>query len=144
MEMFDGSAPTLVVLDDLLEQIHRSILQLLRRISLYGHLSVVFLSRNICPKNSHAHTISLNAHNNVSFNSPRDFNQFAALASQLFGSIYKFAVEAFADAMSDAHGYFIVDLKPQTGDRFRLTTEIFPDEQTYVNVDSRLCKPDGY
>jgi CheY-like chemotaxis protein len=144
LEMFDGSTPTLLVLDDMMEQLDENISMLFTRVSHHRDLSVIFLSQNMFPKNPHARTISLNAHYMVLFKSPRDVNQFAVLARQMFSSNYKFAVEAFEDATSEAHGYLLVDMKPQTEDRLRLRTKIFPDEQTYVYVDSRLYKPDGW
>jgi hypothetical protein len=144
LEMFDGDARTLVVLDDMMEEIDKNTSMLFTRVSHHRDLSVIFLSQNMFPKNPHARTISLNAHYMVLFKSPRDVNQFAVLARQMYGSNYKFAVQAFEDATSHAHGYILVDMKPQTEDRFRLRTKIFPDEQTYVYVDSRLYKPDGW
>ncbi len=144
LSMFDGKARTLVILDDLMEQLDENISMLFTRISHHRDLSVIFLSQNMFPKNPHARTISLNAHYMVLFKSPRDVNQFAVLARQMYGSNYKFAVEAFQDATNESHNYLLIDMKPQTEDRFRLRTKIFPDEQTYVYVDSRLYKPDGW
>jgi hypothetical protein len=142
--MFDGKARTLLILDDLMEQLDENISMLFTRVSHHRDLSVIFLSQNMFPKNPHARTISLNAHYMVLFKSPRDVNQFAVLARQMYGSKYKIAVEAFEDATSEAHNYLLIDLKSQTEDRFRLRTKIFPNEQTYVYVDSRLYKPAGW
>ena len=60
------------------------------------------------------------------------------------GGRAKFATEAFEDATRPVNGYLLVDLKPQTDERFRLRTNIFPNEQTCVYVDRCLYKPDGW
>ena len=44
----------------------------------------------------------------------------------------QFAVEAYKDATGAPYGYLLVDLKPDTDERFRLRTNIFPEELTYV------------
>jgi hypothetical protein len=143
--MFDGKENTLVILDDLMEELDKNISLLFTRVSHHRDLSVIFLTQNMFPKSQHARTISLNSHNMlVLFKSPRDVNQFAVLARQMYGSNSKFAIEAFEDASREAHGYLLVDMKPQTEDRFRLRTKIFPGEQTYVYLDRRLYKPDGW
>lgn len=144
MDMFDGKQPTLLILDDLMEEMDKTVSELFTRGSHHRDLSVVFLTQNMFPKNKHARTISLNAHYLVFYKNPRDVNQFSVLARQMYGSNYKFALEAFKDATHEPHGYLLLDLKPQTEDRFRLRTEIFPGQQTYVYVDSRLYKPDGW
>ena len=46
----------------------------------------------------------------------------------------QFAVEAYADATSVPYGYFLVDLKPEQDDRYRLRTTVFPGETQYVYV----------
>jgi hypothetical protein len=46
----------------------------------------------------------------------------------------KSATEAFTDATEKPYGYLLVDLKPDTDEKYRLRTNVFPGEQTVVYV----------
>jgi hypothetical protein len=81
--------------------------------------------------------MSLNSHYLVLFKNPRDATQFNTLARQMYPNNWKFAIEAYRDAKEHPYGYLLVDLKPETDERLRLRTHIFPDETTavYINKD---------
>jgi hypothetical protein len=145
-DMFDGLYPALVVLDDLMTEMDKSVAELFTVVSHHADLSVVFVAHNLFPKNPHARTVSLNAHYVVLFKNVRDGAQFQVMARQMYGGNYrsKFAVEAMDDATRPPHGYLLLDLKPATDDRFRLRTGVFPDDQCYVYVDRCLYKPEGW
>jgi hypothetical protein len=78
--------------------------------------------------------MSLNAHYMVLFKNPRDAGQFAVLAKQMYPNSSKFAVEAYKDATDCPYGYLLLDMKPETDERFRLRTNIFPEENTSVYI----------
>jgi len=44
----------------------------------------------------------------------------------------KFLVEAFKDATEKAFGYLLLDLKPDTEEKYRLRTNILPGETQFV------------
>jgi hypothetical protein len=47
----------------------------------------------------------------------------------------KFVVEALKDATKNPYGYLLIDLKPETDERYRIRTNIFPDDdRQYVYV----------
>ena len=134
-DRFDGKRRTLLVIDDLMDEAGESVSKIFTKISHHRNVSVVFLTQNLFHKNKHMRTMSLNTHYMILFKNPRDVTQFAALARQMYSTGWKFAVEAFKDATSStAHGYLLVDLKPDTEERFRLRTSVFPGEDTYVYV----------
>ena len=68
------------------------------------------------------------------FRNPRDAGQFAILARQKYPNGSKFAIEAFKDATEKPYGYLLVDLKPDTEEQYRLRTNVFPGESTFVYV----------
>ena len=78
--------------------------------------------------------MSLNAHYLVIFKNPRDQNQLATLARQMYPGKSKFLIEAFGDATSQPYGYLLIDLKPDTEERLRIRTNIFPDDTQIVYV----------
>jgi hypothetical protein len=47
----------------------------------------------------------------------------------MFPTKAKYFIEAFEDATSNPFSYLVVDTHPQTPEKERLTTNIFPDEK---------------
>ena len=58
MEEFDGSRPTLLIIDDLMDQVDQSVANLFTKGSHHRNVSVVFLVQNLFHKNKHISTIS--------------------------------------------------------------------------------------
>jgi hypothetical protein len=52
----------------------------------------------------------------------------AILARQMYPGKSQFVVEAYEDATKKPHGYLLIDLTPDTDDRYRIRTKIFPDD----------------
>lgn len=131
---FDGHEPVLLIIDDLMNEINAEMEIIFTRISDHRNFSVILLMQNLFNKNKHVRTISLNAHYMILFKNPRDIGQFAVLAKQMYPSGSQFAVEAYKDATGCPYGYLLLDLKPDTDDQYRLRTNIFPDEYTFVYI----------
>jgi hypothetical protein len=131
---FDGRESVLLIIDDLMSETNESVSAIFTKISHHRNVSVVYITQNMFPKNKHARTISLNSHYLVLFKNPRDAGQFAILARQMYPSGSKFAIEAFKDATEAPFGYLLVDLKPDTDEKYRLRTNIFPNELTCVYI----------
>jgi hypothetical protein len=54
---------------------------------------------------------------------------------QMYPGKSKLVVEASKDATKNPYGYLLIDLKPETDERFRIHTNIFPDDnRQYVYV----------
>jgi len=112
-----------------------SISKVFTKISHHRNVSILFLTQNIFDRtNKYMRTMSLNAHYLILFKNPRDTTQFIALARQMYGSGYQYAVEAYRDATSHPFSYLLIDLRGDTEEQYRLRTNIFPHEQTYVYV----------
>jgi len=84
IEDFDGREPTLVIIDDLMQETNETVANMSTKGSHHRNISVVFLAQNLFPKNKFARTMSLNAHYMVLFKNPRDVSQFANLARQMY------------------------------------------------------------
>ena len=130
-EMFDGT-PTLVVIDDLMNETNDMVANLFTKISHHRSVSVIYITQNIFHKNKQSRTMSLNTHYMVLFKSPRDAGQIAVLGRQLYPEHNKFLVDAFKDATSTPHSYLLLDLRPETGEHYRVRASIFPGEQHVV------------
>ena len=131
---FDGRQPVLLVIDDLMQETNDTVANIFTKISHHRNVSVLYLTQNIFPKNKYARTISLNSHYLVLFKNPRDAGQIAVLSRQMYPNGSKFAVEGFRDATAKPYGYLLIDMKPDTDEKHRLRTNIFPGELTHVYV----------
>jgi hypothetical protein len=69
----------------------------------------------------------------VLFKNPRDLTQVTVLSRQMFPGCGKFLVEAFRDATKEPYRYLLNDLKPETDDRYRIRTKIFPSDERQFN-----------
>jgi hypothetical protein len=136
MQTFENREPTLLILDDLMRELSSSsaAVDLFTKGSHHMNLSVIFMTQNIFYKGKESRTMSLNTHYFVLFKNPRDAQQVSVLARQVFGTKWRYMLEAFADATTEPYSYLLVDLKPQTEDRLRLRANIFPGETNFVYV----------
>jgi hypothetical protein len=140
-EIFDGLVPTLVILDNLMDEVDQSVVDLFTKVSHHRNLSIVLIVQSLFLKCPHARTISLNSQYMVLYKNPRDVGQFSILARQMYGKRASFDVDAFHQATSRRHTYLLMDRRPETDENYRLRTDIFPGEQCCVYVDERLYKP---
>jgi len=134
LNIFDGKERTLLILDDLMSETDERVTMIFTKISHHRNVSVLYLTQNLFYKGKHTRTISLNAHYLILFKNVRDSTQVANLARQMFPGKSHFMLEAFKDATLVPFGYLLVDLRPDTDERCRLRTGIFPEETHYVYV----------
>ena len=134
LNIFDGKERTLLIIDDLMSETDDRVTKIFTKISHHRNASVLNLTQNLFYKGKHTRTISLNAHYLVLFKNVRDSTQIANLSRQMFPGKSNFMLEAFKDATMVPFGYLLVDLRPDTDERCRLRTGIFPGETHYVYV----------
>jgi len=131
---FDGQKRVLLILDDLMSESGDDVEKIFTKFSHHRNISIMYLSQNLFYKSKQNRTMSLNAHYLVIFKNPRDANQLATLARQMYPGKSKFLIEAFGDATRHPYGYLLIDLKPDTDDKIRIRTQIFSDETQVVYV----------
>ena len=132
LEVFDGRQRTLLILDDLMHETDDRVSQIVTRVSHHKNVSVLYLTQNLFYGSKQNRTMSLNSHYLVLFKNARDATQISHLAGQMYPGKSKFMIESYRDATSNPFSYLLVDLKPDTEDRFRLRSNIFPGETSYV------------
>ena len=132
LEVFDGRQRTLLILDDLMHETDDRVSQIFTRVSHHKNLSVLYLTQNLFYGSKQNRTMSLNSHYLVLFKNARDATQISHLAGQMYPGKSKFMIESYRDATSNPFSYLLADLKPDTEDRFRLRSNIFPGETPYV------------
>ena len=134
----DGSQHCLVVLDDLMEQVVRSVeaQNLVTKYSHHKQISVIFITQNIFANGKCARNVSVNCHYFLLLCNPRDVRQINILADQTgLGSVLK---ESYKDSvMARRYGYQLLSLHPAVLSgavegsprlRSRIHTNIFPGE----------------
>ena len=134
LETFDGTKTTLLILDDLMHETDDRVSQIFTKVSHHRNVSVLYLTQNLFYGSKQNRTISLNAHYIVLFKNARDVTQISHLAGQMYPGNSKYMIESFRDATASPYSYLLIDLKPNTEDKLRLRTQIFPGEITYVYV----------
>jgi hypothetical protein len=94
----------------------------------HKRISIFFIVQNVFAQGRYMRNITLNAHYLILTKSRRDLTQVKKMGQQLFGrSDYFFS--AYKKAVLDRpYGYLLVDLSPSTDEKFRLRTDILPDE----------------
>jgi hypothetical protein len=70
----------------------------------------------------------------VIFKSPRDQTVISTLARQMYPGNGQYLIEAYKDATNKPYTYLLIDLHPQTDDKYRLRAKNFPDEFQVVYV----------
>lgn len=122
----NSDQPRLVIIDDLMTEIDKNVVNVFTRASHHRNLSVFFLTQNLFHKGQR--DISLNSNYIVIFKNPRDNAQILHFARQIYPENPLFVREAFHDATEKPHGYLLIDLKQNTPENYRLRTNIFPDD----------------
>lgn len=125
---------TLIVLDDLMHRVVQDVdMELLFTQGCHHRrLSVIFITQNIFPRGSKSRTIALNTYYLVLMKNMRNASQISMLGRQLYPGRSKLLIDAYTDATKQAFGYLVVDTSPQGNDKYRLRTNIFPEEEPTV------------
>lgn len=134
IKTFDPNIRNLLIIDDLMHEADESVAQIFTKGSHHYNISVIFLTQNLFFGSKHMRTMSLNTHYMLLFKNPRDASQINCLARQMYPKNSKFLIDAFKDATEPPYGYLLIDLKPDTPEKLRVRSNIFPGEKTYVYV----------
>ena len=136
-DKFNSEDNNLLIIDDLMTQCH-SDERMTRLFSVGSHhknLSIVFIIHNLFHQGREMRNMGLNSHYIILLKNPRDSQQIATLARQIYPADWRFLVEAYEEATSEPHGYLVLDLKPDTPDMLRIRTAIFPHESQIVYIN---------
>jgi hypothetical protein len=141
MNSFSGVHPILIILDDLMGETGKSVIDIFTKGSHHRNLSVFYISQNLFHQGKGQRDISLNANYLIYFKNPRDKMQINHLARQISPENSKFVQEAYANATGRPHGYLLFDLKQDTPDEYRLRTNILPNERpSYAYIPKKGYK----
>ena len=114
-----------------------SVSQLFTKGSHHWNLSCVFLVQSLFFSPA-LRTIRLNSHVICLMRNAADKSQVMNLARQLYPGNTKHLLEAYKDSTNEKWGYLLVDLSPETDEKLRLRTNIFPGELLTVYVSKNV------
>ena len=123
----DPATPTLIVLDDQMQNLNEDVMSLFTRGTHHLNRSVILTVQNVFYQSTFMRTISLNAHYLVLWKQPRDMAQIAALGNQMYPQKSRLFLEAYKKATAEPYGYLFIDLRPTTDDRLRLRTAVLKE-----------------
>lgn len=127
----DGNFPTLLVLDDLMNETgdDERISLLFSRGSHHRSISVILTTQNLFHQGKFFRTISLNCKYIVVFKNPRDVFQMQALAKQIYPENSRELNRVYKEATRTPHSYLLLDLTQNINPQLRFRTgNIFDDD----------------
>ena len=111
----DTSYGSLYIFDDLMKDATKNdeICELYTEGSHHKNMSVICLLQNLYNKGKENRTMNLNSQYLVLLKNPRDRQQVAVLARQMYPNKANYFLERFQKATSEPYGYLLVDLKKE-------------------------------
>jgi hypothetical protein len=122
--------PHIIVIDDMMTEMTKNaeLSDLFTKGSHHLDVSVIFIVQNIFHQGKEMRNISLNSQYMILMKSFRNNSQIKQLEYQIFGEKTKTFQKIYSDATSKPYSYLLLDLKPDTPDKFRFRTRITEEE----------------
>ena len=121
---FNSKQPSLLVIDDLMEELssNRELSILFTREMHHKSITVFFLVQNLYKQGKSMRDVALNCQVLILFKSPRDIEQLKVLGRQLG---IKDLNKAYEESIKQRYGYLLINLQPSIPDALRLQTNLF-------------------
>ena len=139
-DFFDPKQHTLLILDDLADEISKSskASKLFTQGIHHLNVSVIFITQNLYKQGKSMRDIHLNCQYLVLFRNCRDVNQIKTLSRQMG---LPHLPEAYERATSEQYEPLVIDMQSNTPNYLRLRSHIMPDQYTRLYVkDSLPCR----
>ena len=126
----NASYPRLYVFDDLMRHATKDgdICEMYTEGSHHRNLSVVCLLQNLYYRGKENRTMNLNSQYIVLFKNPRDRQQIATLARQMYPHNWQHFMRVFQEATRRPYGHLLIDLKQDTPDDQRLWPNVIKEK----------------
>ena len=96
------------------------------------NITVICLVHNLFPKSPSGRTINLNTKYFILFRYHRDALQIQHFARQIYPTKVSFFMSNYHKAVEHQWGYIVVDLHGSSSDKYRLQSDIFPNEDMII------------
>ena len=130
----DGSFHTIIVIDDMIQKLvdSQDICYLTTALCHHRNLSSIITSQNVYQQGKYAKTISLNSHYLILFRNPRDNLQIQCVGRQIYPGQNRFFLDNYKRVTARKYGYLVVELSPHANEKYRLRSNVFPEEYPTV------------
>ncbi len=121
-----------VILDDFLTEMDKTFANIFTRISSHCKVNVFLLWQNFFPSGNSGSgfgkTIRQNCTDLIVFKNVIDKSQFTNFAKQFLPGKVRLLREIYEHVTQKQYSYLWIDLRPSTSEKFRLMTNVLPDE----------------
>ena len=126
----------LLILDDLMSEVaaSKTVQDLFCQFCHHRNVSVIYITQNIFQQGKCARSIALNTYYLVLMRALRAASQISHLGRQLYPGNGSMLEEVYRDCTQEPYSYLVIDLAPQSEDKYRQHTHIFPDKDPIVYV----------
>ena len=126
-EEYKNSGGVILVLDDQLNNLDSSIVDMFCIHSHHLKMSVILLVQTLFMPSKEFRTISLNSHYIILMKNVRDRSSITQLARQIFPYKTRFLTDSYIDATKDSYSHLVLDLRPESSELLRVRGNIFDD-----------------
>ena len=118
---------SLLIIDDMMLEANERLPSIFTKESHHQNTSVVYLAQSIFG-NKTQRLLSTNASYMVLMKTVRDKLSISTLARQIFPARGAYFLDAYKKATKQPYSYLFVDLHPESRDKLRVRSHIFPEE----------------
>lgn len=133
MNIFSPMDTNLLILDDLMKDAGKNvdIAEIFTKGCHHKNISVILILQNLFHQASKMRDIHTSTNYLILFKNPRDKIQIRTLAHQVAPENPKFVIEAYKKACAHPFSYIMFDFTQTTPEHWRVTSGIFPPEETF-------------
>lgn len=126
----------LIILDDMMHEVCKSeeMEKIFTQKCHHKHLSVIYITQNLYQQGKNSRSITLNSSYIILFQNIRDVLQVSMMGKQLYPGRSRMFVKIYEDAVKEPHSYLVLNLLPNTDNKYRMVSKIFPGEFPIVYV----------
>lgn len=133
----DTKRETILVLDDKMSSMEdnatgKRIVEIVCVLCHHCHVSCIITLQNLYHASKVVREIGLNSQYICLFRNNRSVTQVRTLASQTIPTNIPYFMSSYDLATANSYGYLVVDLSANTDSRYKLKTNIFPQEETIL------------
>lgn len=133
LDMFSSADENLLILDDLMKDAGKNsdIAEIFTKGCHHKNISVILILQNLFHQGSKMRDIHTSTNYLILFKNPRDKIQIKTLSHQVSPDNPKFLVDSYRKACKHPFSYIMFDFTQKTPDHWRVTSGIFPPEETF-------------
>jgi len=127
-EKHSKSGGLTVIIDDLISQINKDMVDLFQVVSHHSNVNIFFIAQNLFQDDKKYRNMRLNANYIVLFKNPANQKQATTFINQFSPLYSKQLLDVYNKITRRGYSYLLFDLHQDTPDEIRVRTKVFPQE----------------